>query len=104
MSTIFRTRSIVASCRVPIPQWIAADDGRPILAARQDDRQAAAAPYWQRSPLGLMVGGLVENGIMPKAPGAGVEVAVAPTWTAPGWRLRLLASAGFFFPRSADFS
>ena len=41
---------------------------------------------------------------MPKVPAAGLEVAVGPSWTAPGWRLRVLAGAGFFFPRSADVS
>ena len=87
----------------------AADASGPVVVAQRDDRPAARAPYWQRSPLGLMVSGLVDGGIMPKAPAAGVEVAIAPSWTAPswtasGWRLRLLASAGFFFPRSADFS
>src|SRR6188768_3894416 len=80
----------------------AADASGPLVVAQQDDRPAAPVPYWQRSPLGLIVSGLVESGIMPTAPGVGVEVAIGPSWTAPGWRLRLLASAGFVFPRRAD--
>jgi len=80
----------------------AAAAGKPLVVAQQNDGPAAPAPYWQRSPLGLIVSGLVEGGIMPTAPGVGVEVAIGPSWTAPGWRLRLLASAGFFFPRRGD--
>src|SRR5436190_9410165 len=80
----------------------AADASQPLVVAQQDNRPAAPAPYWQRSPLGLIVSGLVEGGIIPTAPGAGIEVAIGPSWTAPGWRLRLLASAGFFFQHKAE--
>ena len=78
------------------------DPSGPLVVAEQDNRPAAPAPYWQRSPLGVMVSGVVENGIMPSAPGAGLEVSIGPSWTAPGWRVRLLAGAGFLFPRSAE--
>jgi len=82
----------------------AADAGERFLPPRQDDREAMPAPpYGQRSRLGLMVSGLVDGGIIPKRPAAGLEVAVGPSWTASGWRSRVLASGAFFFPRTADF-
>jgi hypothetical protein len=81
----------------------AVEAGPPVPVTRRE-APAAPAAYWQRAPLGVIVSGLVDGGIMPKLPAAGLEVAVGPSWTAPGWRLRALASAGFFFPRSADVS
>lgn len=79
-------------------------DGLFVLAGRDDRTAALDEPYWQRSPLGLMVSGLVDGGLMPKVPAFGMEVAAGPSWTAPGWRLRVLGGVGFFFPRSADVS
>lgn len=86
------------------------DGGQPAEAApppptaSRDVPPPAAPPaqYWQRAPFGVLMSGLVDGGIMPKVPAVGLELAVGPTWTAPGWRLRVLAGAGFFFPRSAD--
>jgi len=82
----------------------AADAGEPLVAARQDDRRAAPATYWQRAPMSLMVSALIDGGITPDPPAGGLEVAIAPTWTAPGWRLRVLAGAGYLFPRNADLT
>lgn len=75
----------------------------PLPEQKQDEGQAAPGPYWRRAPLGLAISGLIDGGILPKRPAAGAEVAIGRSWTAPGWRLRLLAGAGFFFPRTAEF-
>jgi hypothetical protein len=82
----------------------AAAAGAP-LQVKEDVPQPARVPSpdWQRAPVGVVVSGLVDGGIMPKVPAVGLEAAAVPSWTTPGWRLRVLAGAGFFFfPRSAD--
>lgn len=75
------------------------------LAPTQAECQTAnSEPHWQRSSPRLTVSGLVDGGLMPKVPAVGLELAVGPSWTTSLWRLRLLGSAAFYFPRSADVS
>ena len=67
--------------------------------ARSGAAQSGRAPpedHWRLSQLSVMVNAVIDGGTMPGNPAAGVEAAAGPLWTAPGWRLRLLAGAGFF--------
>jgi hypothetical protein len=81
------------------------DMERPPLSPEQAEcRPASDEQHWQRSSLSLMASGLIDGGIAPKLPAVGLELAAGPSWTASLWRLRVLGSAGFLFPRSADVS
>jgi hypothetical protein len=63
-----------------------------------------AEGYWHRSYLSVTVNGMLDGGTLPKTPAGGIGASVGPTWVAPGWRLRVLASAEFFPPQRATTS
>jgi hypothetical protein len=58
--------------------------------------------HWRRSQWSLMASPVLDGGTLPDSPALGVELAAGPEWTAPGWRLRVLASSAFFPKRQTN--
>ena len=85
---------------------LVSDAERPSSTEEPVAAQAGKAPglvvsampgdYWGRADLSAGVGGVLDWGTMPNRSAVGIEAAVGPTWTAPGWRLRVVGGAGFF--------
>jgi hypothetical protein len=68
-----------------------------VLGQLGDRESPPPAPEdWHRSQVSLLASPVLESGTLPNSPAWGVEVAAGPEWAATGWRLRLLASSGFF--------
>lgn len=57
---------------------------------------ASSDDGWRRSGLSVTVDGVLDAGTMPDPSAGGIEAAVGPAWSIPGWRMRLLAGAGFY--------
>jgi len=74
----------------------AADQRAFVQAGDKEGPTPASDDHWRRSQWSLMASPVIDGGTMPSSPAFGAEVAAGPEWTAPGWRLRLLASSGFF--------